>query len=124
MTKGEKSSRAVTAVTESVSVNTNRNPSIITCANFLSLRQSHFKFSRNKDSTIGRTLSPHDHRIPVGLEVFLYITISYKTLSFFQVCDLNMAMSFKDALSRLENSRVKSTRPLIPPQILQEDLPL
>ncbi|KAF7291558.1 Glycosyltransferase family 1 protein [Mycena chlorophos] len=38
--------------------------------------------------------------------------------------DLNMAMSFKDALSRLENSRVKSTRPLIPPQILQEDLPL
>ncbi|KAG6918320.1 hypothetical protein DXG01_015178 [Tephrocybe rancida] len=33
-------------------------------------------------------------------------------------------MSFKDALSRLENSRVKSTRPLIPPQILQEDLPL
>ncbi|KAF8895461.1 hypothetical protein BD779DRAFT_1499670 [Infundibulicybe gibba] len=35
-----------------------------------------------------------------------------------------MAMTFKDALSRLENSRVKSTRPLIPPQILQEDLPL
>ena len=35
-----------------------------------------------------------------------------------------MAMSFKDALARLENSRVKSTRPLIPPQILQEDLPL
>lgn len=35
-----------------------------------------------------------------------------------------MALSFKDALSRLENSRVKSTRPLIPPQILQEDLPL
>lgn len=38
--------------------------------------------------------------------------------------DHNMTMSFKDALSRLENSRVKSTRPLIPPQILQEDLPL
>ncbi|KAF5382483.1 hypothetical protein D9615_002990 [Tricholomella constricta] len=38
--------------------------------------------------------------------------------------NLNMAMPFKDALSRLENSRVKSTRPLIPPQILQEDLPL
>ncbi|KAF8158353.1 hypothetical protein B0H34DRAFT_708400 [Crassisporium funariophilum] len=38
--------------------------------------------------------------------------------------DLNMPMSFKDALARLENSRVKSTRPLIPPQILQEDLPL
>ncbi|KAH9480447.1 Phospho-2-dehydro-3-deoxyheptonate aldolase, Phe-sensitive [Psilocybe cubensis] len=35
-----------------------------------------------------------------------------------------MALTFKDALSRLENSRVKSTRPLIPPQILQEDLPL
>ncbi|KAH6908022.1 phospho-2-dehydro-3-deoxyheptonate aldolase [Coprinopsis sp. MPI-PUGE-AT-0042] len=33
-------------------------------------------------------------------------------------------MSFRDALSRLENSRVKSTRPLIPPQILQEDQPL
>jgi len=38
--------------------------------------------------------------------------------------DLSSAMSFRDALSRLENSRVKSTRPLIPPQILQEDLPL
>ncbi|KIY71542.1 phospho-2-dehydro-3-deoxyheptonate aldolase [Cylindrobasidium torrendii FP15055 ss-10] len=38
--------------------------------------------------------------------------------------DLNMALSFKDALARLENSRVKATRPLIPPQILQEDLPL
>jgi len=36
----------------------------------------------------------------------------------------NMAISFKDALARLENKRVKSTRPLIPPQILQEDLPL
>ncbi|KAI5896568.1 3-deoxy-7-phosphoheptulonate synthase [Schizophyllum commune H4-8] len=35
-----------------------------------------------------------------------------------------MAMPFKEALSRLENRRVKSTRPLIPPQILQEDLPL
>ncbi|KAJ7644101.1 hypothetical protein FB45DRAFT_896904 [Roridomyces roridus] len=35
-----------------------------------------------------------------------------------------MAMSFKDALSRLENSRVKSTRPLVSPAILQEDLPL
>ncbi|KAL1747996.1 hypothetical protein HDZ31DRAFT_79999 [Schizophyllum fasciatum] len=33
-------------------------------------------------------------------------------------------MPFKEALSRLENRRVKSTRPLIPPQILQEDLPL
>ena len=40
------------------------------------------------------------------------------------VSDLNMAMSFREALARLENSRVKSTRPLIPPQILQEDLPL
>lgn len=38
--------------------------------------------------------------------------------------DLNMAMPFREALARLENRRVKSTRPLIPPQILQEDLPL
>ncbi|KAF8349345.1 hypothetical protein F5887DRAFT_945611 [Amanita rubescens] len=35
-----------------------------------------------------------------------------------------MALSYRDAISKLENSRVKSTRPLIPPQILQEDLPL
>ena len=35
-----------------------------------------------------------------------------------------MAIPFKEALLRLENRRVKSTRPLIPPQILQEDLPL
>ncbi|KAH9080493.1 hypothetical protein EDB83DRAFT_2503539 [Lactarius deliciosus] len=35
-----------------------------------------------------------------------------------------MAIPFKEALHRLENRRVKSTRPLIPPQILQEDLPL
>ncbi|EIW81371.1 3-deoxy-7-phosphoheptulonate synthase [Coniophora puteana RWD-64-598 SS2] len=35
-----------------------------------------------------------------------------------------MALPFKEALQRLENARVKSTRPLIPPQILQEDLPL
>lgn len=35
-----------------------------------------------------------------------------------------MAIPFKEALQRLENRRVKSTRPLIPPQILQEDLPL
>lgn len=38
--------------------------------------------------------------------------------------DLSMALSFKEALQRLENRRVKATRPLIPPQILQEDLPL
>ncbi|KAF8500935.1 phospho-2-dehydro-3-deoxyheptonate aldolase [Russula emetica] len=38
--------------------------------------------------------------------------------------DLNMAIPFSEALQRLENRRVKSTRPLIPPQILQEDLPL
>ena len=38
--------------------------------------------------------------------------------------DLSMALPFKEALQRLENARVKSTRPLIPPQILQEDLPL
>ncbi|ESK94993.1 phospho-2-dehydro-3-deoxyheptonate aldolase [Moniliophthora roreri MCA 2997] len=35
-----------------------------------------------------------------------------------------MTMSFKDALAKLENRRVRATRPLIPPQILQEDLPL
>ncbi|KAJ3804398.1 hypothetical protein F5876DRAFT_91831 [Lentinula aff. lateritia] len=35
-----------------------------------------------------------------------------------------MALPFKEALSRLENRHVKDTRPLIPPQILQEDLPL
>lgn len=35
-----------------------------------------------------------------------------------------MAVPFKDALARLENRRVKLIRPLIPPQILQEDLPL
>jgi 3-deoxy-7-phosphoheptulonate synthase len=35
-----------------------------------------------------------------------------------------MAIPFKEALLRLENRRVKSARPLIPPQILQEDLPL
>ena len=38
--------------------------------------------------------------------------------------DLNMALSFQEAMSRLEDRRVKATRPLIPPQILQEDLPL
>ncbi|KZP33557.1 3-deoxy-7-phosphoheptulonate synthase [Athelia psychrophila] len=36
----------------------------------------------------------------------------------------DMSISFKDAISRLENRRVKVIRPLIPPQILQEDLPL
>ncbi|KAF8636028.1 hypothetical protein AX15_000188 [Amanita polypyramis BW_CC] len=35
-----------------------------------------------------------------------------------------MALPYRDALAKLENHRVKSTRPLIPPQILQEDLPL
>ncbi|KAF7797457.1 hypothetical protein EIP86_008654 [Pleurotus ostreatoroseus] len=35
-----------------------------------------------------------------------------------------MAISFQEALNRLEDRRVKVTRPLIPPQILQEDLPL
>jgi len=40
------------------------------------------------------------------------------------VTDLTMAIPFSEALQRLENRRVKSTRPLIPPQILQEDLPL
>ena len=33
--------------------------------------------------------------------------------------DLDMAIPFKEALARLENKRVKSTRPLIPPQILR-----
>ncbi|KAI0785241.1 3-deoxy-7-phosphoheptulonate synthase [Abortiporus biennis] len=35
-----------------------------------------------------------------------------------------MALTFKEAISKLEDSRVKATRPLIPPAILQEDLPL
>lgn len=35
-----------------------------------------------------------------------------------------MSISFTEALNRLEDRRVKVTRPLIPPQILQEDLPL
>ncbi|THH06200.1 hypothetical protein EW145_g4245 [Phellinidium pouzarii] len=35
-----------------------------------------------------------------------------------------MATPVKEAISRLENRRVKLIRPLIPPQILQEDLPL
>ncbi|TCD62308.1 hypothetical protein EIP91_007075 [Steccherinum ochraceum] len=35
-----------------------------------------------------------------------------------------MALTFREALARLEDRRVKATRPLIPPQILQEDLPL
>lgn len=35
-----------------------------------------------------------------------------------------MAIPFREALARLEDSRVKATRPLIPPQILQEDLPM
>ncbi|KAH8114364.1 3-deoxy-7-phosphoheptulonate synthase [Phellopilus nigrolimitatus] len=35
-----------------------------------------------------------------------------------------MTVPVKEAISRLENRRVKLIRPLIPPQILQEDLPL
>ncbi|GBE84898.1 hypothetical protein BKA93DRAFT_827100 [Sparassis latifolia] len=35
-----------------------------------------------------------------------------------------MAISIKDALTKLDDRRVKAIRPLIPPQILQEDLPL
>ncbi|CAL1713292.1 unnamed protein product [Somion occarium] len=38
--------------------------------------------------------------------------------------DPEMAVSFREALARLDDRRVKATRPLIPPQILQEDLPL
>jgi len=36
----------------------------------------------------------------------------------------NTLIPFKEALLRLENRRVRATRPLIPPQILQEELPL
>ncbi|KAI0076765.1 3-deoxy-7-phosphoheptulonate synthase [Panus rudis PR-1116 ss-1] len=38
--------------------------------------------------------------------------------------NIEMTLPFREALSRLEDRRVKATRPLIPPQILQEDLPL
>jgi hypothetical protein len=38
--------------------------------------------------------------------------------------DPNMTLPYKEALAKLENGRVKYTRPLIPPQILQEDFPL
>jgi len=38
--------------------------------------------------------------------------------------DSDMAIPIKEALTKLEDRRVKATRPLIPPQILQEDLPL
>jgi len=38
--------------------------------------------------------------------------------------DNNVFIPFKEALLRLENRRVRATRPLIPPQILQEELPL
>ncbi|EKM51505.1 uncharacterized protein PHACADRAFT_261685 [Phanerochaete carnosa HHB-10118-sp] len=40
------------------------------------------------------------------------------------MAELQMALSFREALHRLDDRRVKATRPLIPPQILQEDLPL
>ncbi|OSD07159.1 3-deoxy-7-phosphoheptulonate synthase [Trametes coccinea BRFM310] len=36
----------------------------------------------------------------------------------------DMGITVRDALSQLEDRRVKATRPLIPPAILQEDLPL
>ncbi|KAF9778039.1 hypothetical protein BJ322DRAFT_1131609 [Thelephora terrestris] len=36
----------------------------------------------------------------------------------------NTLIPFKEALLRLENRRVRATRPLLPPQILQEELPL
>lgn len=35
-----------------------------------------------------------------------------------------MAITIREVLASLEDRRVKATRPLIPPQILQEDLPL
>lgn len=44
--------------------------------------------------------------------------------SFPRIHPHKMSLEYKDALGRLENRRVKSTRPLIPPQILQEDLPM
>ena len=40
------------------------------------------------------------------------------------VADNSVLIPFKEALLRLENRRVRATRPLIPPQILQEELPL
>ena len=56
---------------------------------------------------------------------FIYSHLYLKFTYVFLVSDLlDMAIPFKEALSRLENGRVKSTRPLIPPQILQEDQPL
>ena len=56
--------------------------------------------------------------------MFFYLYNNPLPYSPLLVPDLDMAMPFRDALARLENGRVKSTRPLIPPQILQEDLPL
>ena len=52
--------------------------------------------------------------------------ISFLLLLFFSVSTYSsdMVLSVKEAIQRLENRRVKSTRPLIPPQILQEDLPM
>ena len=35
-----------------------------------------------------------------------------------------MSLPYTEALSKLDNGRIKSTRPLVPPQILEEDLPL
>lgn len=61
-------------------------------------------------------LAPHLRR-PVSSPTDLYFRLPL-------VADLTMAIPFREALQRLENRRVKSTRPLIPPQILQEDLPL
>lgn len=37
---------------------------------------------------------------------------------------IQMKQAVNEAISRLENRRVKNIRPLIPPAILQEDLPL
>ena len=35
-----------------------------------------------------------------------------------------MSLPYTEALSKLDDGRVKSIRPLVPPQILEEDLPL
>src|SRR5882762_5382171 len=98
------------------------------------------------DSSVGDESSESAPKIPssqvtvwgypkskYSTQIYPYIPISLSSVFFTAflssslhspVSDPNMTIGFKEALARLENSRVKSTRPLIPPQILQEDLPL
>ena len=59
---------------------------------------------------------PHS-AIPTNLSIS-----SFALSSLLQVSE--MTVTVKDALSQLDDRRVKATRPLIPPAILQEDLPL